>query len=145
MKRILDPLDERILAELTANARIAHIELGAKINLSRNAVRQRIERLERDGAIQGYTILLGESRRPVSLISAVIFVYRYDRMRGEEVLTALHSIPEVVQCEVLSGEFDLMLRVNAATPERVHLVWKEIAAMPGVENTVTSFVLSAVF
>jgi DNA-binding Lrp family transcriptional regulator len=50
-----------------------------------------------------------------------------------------------VQCEVLSGEFDLMLRVNAATPERVHLVWKEIAAMPGVENTVTSFVLSAVF
>ena len=116
MKRILDPLDERILAELTANARIAHIELGAKINLSRNAVRQRIERLERDGAIQGYTVLLGESRRP-----------------------------EVVQCEVLSGEFDLMLRVNAATPERVHLVWKEIAAMSGVENTVTSFVLSAVF
>jgi DNA-binding Lrp family transcriptional regulator len=142
MKRILDPLDERILAELTANARIAHIELGAKINLSRNAVRQRIER---DGAIQGYTVLLGESRRPTSLISAVIFVYRYDRMRGEEVLAALRSIPEVVQCEVLSGEFDLMLRVNAATPERVHLVWKEIAAMSGVENTVTSFVLSAVF
>ena len=53
MKRILDPLDERILAELTANARIAHVELGAKVNLSRNAVRQRIERLERDGAIQG--------------------------------------------------------------------------------------------
>ena len=55
MKRILDPLDERILAELTANARIAHAELGLKVNLSRNAVRQRIERLERDGAIQGYT------------------------------------------------------------------------------------------
>jgi DNA-binding Lrp family transcriptional regulator len=46
---------------------------------------------------------------------------------------------------VLSGEFDLMLRVAAATPERVHAVWKEIAGMPGVENTVTSFVLSAVF
>ena len=39
MKRILDPLDERILAELTANARIAHAELGLKVNLSRNAVR----------------------------------------------------------------------------------------------------------
>lgn len=54
------PLDERILAELTANARIAHAELGLKVNLSRNAVRQRIERLERDGAIQGYTLRIGE-------------------------------------------------------------------------------------
>lgn len=144
MKRILDPLDERILAELTANARIAHAELGAKVNLSRNAVRQRIERLERDGAIQGYTVKVGEGRRPSSLISAVIFVYRYDRMRGDEVLQALRSIPEVVQCDVMSGEFDLMLRVDAATPERVHLVWKEISAMPGVSNTVTSFVLSSV-
>ena len=144
MKRILDPLDERILAELTANARIAHAELGAKVNLSRNAVRQRIERLERDGAIQGYTVKIGEGRRPSSLISAVIFVYRYDRMRGDEVLQALRSIPEVVQCDVMSGEFDLMLRVDAATPERVHLVWKEISAMPGVSNTVTSFVLSSV-
>jgi DNA-binding Lrp family transcriptional regulator len=145
MKRILDPLDERILAELTANARIAHVGLGAKVNLSRNAVRQRIERLEREGAIQGYTVRLGDSRRPSSLISAVIFVYRYDCMRGEEVLAALRSLPDVVQCEVLSGEFDLMLRVNAASPERVHLVWKEISAMPGVENTVTSFVLTTVF
>ncbi|MNR34708.1 AsnC family protein [compost metagenome] len=74
----------------------------------------------------------------------MIFVYRYDRMRGEEVLNALRSIPEIVQCEVMSGEFDLMLRVDAATPERVHLVWKEISAMPGVSNTVTSFVLSSV-
>lgn len=145
MKRILDPLDERILAELTANARIAHAELGAKVNLSRNAVRQRIERLERDGAIQGYTIRQGGSGQPASLISAVVFVYRHDRMRGEDVLSALREIPEVVQCDVLSGEFDLMLRLQAASPDRVHLVWKQIAAMPGVENTVTSFVLSAVF
>lgn len=145
MKRILDPLDERILAELTANARIAHAELGAKVNLSRNAVRQRIERLERDGAIQGYTIRQGGADPQTSLISAVVFVYRHDRMRGEDVLSALHEIPEVVQCDVLSGEFDLMLRLQAASPDRVHRVWKQIAAMPGVENTVTSFVLSAVF
>ncbi|WP_375739695.1 Lrp/AsnC family transcriptional regulator [Pseudomonas boanensis] len=144
MKRILDPLDERLLAELTVNARIAHAELAAKVNLSRNAVRQRIERLERDGAIQGYTIIEGDGRRQSSQISAVIFVYRYDRMRGDEVLRALGAIPEIVQCEVMSGEFDLMVRVGASSPERVHNVWKEISAMPGVENTVTSFVLSSV-
>jgi DNA-binding Lrp family transcriptional regulator len=144
VKRILDPLDEHIIAQLRLNARAAHSELAAKVNLSRNAVRQRIERLERDGAIQGYTVRTGEGRQASSNINAVIFVYRYDRMRGAEVLQALRAIPEVIQCDVMSGEFDLMLRVGAASPERVHKVWNEISALPGVENTVTSFVLSSV-
>lgn len=63
MKRILDRADERILAELTRNARIPHAELAEKVNLSRNAVRQRIERLERDSLILGYTIVAGEESR----------------------------------------------------------------------------------
>lgn len=144
MKRILDPLDEHIIAELQLNARAAHAELAAKVNLSRNAVRQRIERLERDGVIQGYTLRTGDGRAAAATINAVIFVYRYDRMRGAEVLQALREIPEVNQCDVMSGEFDLLVRVSAATPQRVHKVWTQIAALPGVENTVTSFVLSSV-
>lgn len=144
MKRILDPLDERIIAELRLNARAAHAELAAKVNLSRNAVRQRIERLERDGAIQGYTLRTGAGHPSSAHINAVIFVYRYDRMRGAEVLQALQKMPEILQCDVMSGEFDLMVRVGASSPERVHKVWNEISALSGVENTVTSFVLSSV-
>ncbi len=64
VKRILDPLDEHIIAQLQLNARAAHAELAAKVNLSRNAVRQRIERLERDGVIQGYTIRTGRGDKP---------------------------------------------------------------------------------
>lgn len=142
MKRLLDPQDERILAELTANAKIAHAELGTKVNLSRNAVRQRIERMERDGVIQGYTVRVGEGLKPSAPISAIIFVYRHDRMRGDDVVRGIKGIPEVIMCEVMSGEFDLMVRIEAAHPERVHAVWTLIAAMPGVENTVTTFVLS---
>ena len=77
-------------------------------------------------------------------INALIFVYRYDRMRGADVLQALRAMPEIIQCEVLSGEFDVLVRVSAASVERVHRVWNDIAALPGVENTVTSFVLSSV-
>lgn len=142
MKRLLDPQDERILAELTADAKIAHAELGIKVNLSRNAVRQRIERMERDGVIRGYTVRVGEGLKPSAPISAIIFVYRYDRMRGDDVVRGVKGIPEVTMCEVMSGEFDLMVRIEAAHPERVHAVWKMIAAMSGVENTVTTFVLS---
>ncbi len=59
MKRVLDKVDEKILDELTRHARLAHNEIGLKVNLSRNAVRLRIERLERDGYIRGYTIVKG--------------------------------------------------------------------------------------
>lgn len=142
MKRLLDPQDERILEELTADAKISHAELGSRVNLSRNAVRQRVERMERDGVILGYTIRPGEGRAVSPFVTAIIFVYRHDRMRGEDVVRGIRNLAEVTMCEVLSGEFDLMVRVEASHPERVHTVWQIIASMPGVENTITTFVLS---
>ena len=49
----MDTIDEKIIAELTRNARISHAELASRVLLSRNAVRQRAERLERQGHIAG--------------------------------------------------------------------------------------------
>lgn len=143
MKRILDRADERILAELTRNARIAHAELAAKVNLSRNAIRQRIDRLERDGLIQGYTIIAGDGRPAASTIAAMMFVYRHDRMRGGDVVHALRRIREVVSCDVMSGEFDLVVRVEASEADRIRQVWQEISALPGVRDTLTAFALSS--
>lgn len=143
MKRVLDRSDERILAELTKNARIAHAELAAKVSLSRNAVRQRIERLERDGVIQGYTIILGEGRPAPSMMAAMMFVYRRDRMRGSDVIQALRRIPEIVSCDVMSGEFDLVVRVEAAAADRIRQIWQEISSLSGVQDTLTAFALSS--
>ncbi|WP_349436566.1 Lrp/AsnC family transcriptional regulator [Pararhizobium sp. A13] len=143
MKRILDRADERILAELTRNARIPHAELAAKVNLSRNAIRQRIDRLERDGLIQGYTIVAGDGRPAASTIAAMMFVYRHDRMRGGDVIHALRRIREVVSCDVMSGEFDLVVRVEASEADRIRQVWQEISALPGVRDTLTAFALSS--
>jgi DNA-binding Lrp family transcriptional regulator len=139
----MDSVDEKIIAELTRNARISHSELAGRVLLSRNAVRQRIERLERQGHIAGYTIVrTGESTGDV--VSALVLVYRQDRMRGGDVLAALKRIPEVVICEVLSGDFDIMVRLEAATLQRLRDIWEDIAAMPGVRDTVTALTLSSV-
>lgn len=139
----MDTIDEKILAELTRNGRVSHSELAGKVLLSRNAVRQRIERLEREGHIAGYTIVraCGDTGDPVS---ALVLVHRQDRMRGGDVLAALKRIPEVVICEILSGDFDIMVRLEAASLERVRIIWEEIAQMPGVRDTVTSLTLSSV-
>jgi Lrp/AsnC family leucine-responsive transcriptional regulator len=143
MKRILDRADERILGELTHNARMSHAELAEKVNLSRNAVRQRIERLERDGQIQGYTIIVGEGKPRASTIAAMMFVYRHDRMRGGDVIQALKRMPEVVYCDVMSGEFDLVVRVEASAADRIREIWQDVSALPGVRDTLTAFALSS--
>ena len=111
--------------------------------LSRNGVRQRIERLERQGHIAGYTIVrAGDDTGDV--VSALVLVHRQDRMRGGDVLAALKRIPEVVICEILSGDFDIMVRLEAASLERVRVIWEDIAQMPGVRDTVTALTLSSI-
>ncbi|WP_210435322.1 Lrp/AsnC family transcriptional regulator [Saccharopolyspora sp. ASAGF58] len=140
----MDAIDEKIIAELSRNARISHAELAHRVLLSRNAVRQRIDRLERQGHIRGYTIVRDEDRDTGDFVSALVLVYRQDRMRGGEVLAALKRIPEVVICEVLSGDFDLMVRLEARSLERIRGIWEDIAQMPGVSDTVTAFALSRV-
>ncbi|WP_326778904.1 Lrp/AsnC family transcriptional regulator [Streptomyces sp. NBC_01445] len=140
----MDAIDEKIIAELTRNARISHAELASRVALSRNAVRQRIERLERQGHIAGYTIVRSGDNAGEDVVSALVLVYRQDRMRGGDVLAALKLIPEVVICEILSGDFDIMVRLEAASLERVRDIWEEIAQMPGVRDTVTALTLSRV-
>ena len=139
----MDAIDEKLIAELTRNARVSHAELASSVLLSRNAVRQRIGRLERQGHIAGYTIV-----RPGNdtgdVVSALVLVYRQDRLRGGDVLAALKRIPEVAICEILSGDFDIMVRLEAASLERVRGIWEDIAKMPGVRDTVTALTLSSV-
>jgi len=65
-------------------------------------------------------------------------------MRGGDVLAALKRIPEVVICEILSGDFDIMVRLQAASLERVRGIWEDIAQMPGARDTVTALTLSTV-
>jgi Lrp/AsnC family leucine-responsive transcriptional regulator len=139
----MDAIDQKIVAELTRNARVPYAELASKVLLSRNAVRQRIERLERQGHIAGYTIVRAGVETG-EVVSALVLVYRQDRMRGGDVLAALRRIPEVAICEILSGDFDIMVRLEAASLERIRRIWEDIAQMSGVRDTVTALTLSSV-
>ncbi|HEY1386577.1 MAG TPA: AsnC family transcriptional regulator, partial [Dongiaceae bacterium] len=58
-KRNLDDTDRRLISLLRANARMPTAALGRHLGLSRSAVQERLKRLERDGVITGYTIVLG--------------------------------------------------------------------------------------
>jgi len=143
MERLpLDEVDRQILTQLADDARTPLVALAARVHLSRNAVKQRIERMERQGTIAGYTVVRGRS---VSKgVVAIVMVYRVDRMRGGSVIAEISQIPEVRTCDILSGDFDLLVTLEADSMDRVGEVWEFIAALPGVANTVTSVSLTRV-
>lgn len=136
----LDDIDREILAVLTADARVPLVAIAARVHLSRNAVKQRMERMERDGVIAGYTVVPGAAA--ARGVTAIVMVYRSDRMRDDRVIATLRGIPEVVRCDVLSGEYDLFVTLHAATMGRIGQIWEQVAAIPGVANTVTAVSLT---
>ncbi len=138
----LDAIDQHILDELTADARIPLATLATRLGLSRQSVRQRIDRLEGQKVISGYTIRRAGNSN-ADTVRAVMLVYRKDRMRGADVTSAIAKIPEVVDCAILSGEIDLMVRLEADSHERINQIWSQISTLPGVQNINTCFVLSA--
>lgn len=138
----LDDIDRTILRILENDARTSLTDLAKRTDLSRNAVRQRIERMERQGIIAGYTIRYGDGRAPSSFITAFLFVTRHDRMRGGDVLAAIRQIPDVTLCHVLSGENDLLLRIDVLSQERVKAIWDQLSALSGVKDICTCFSLS---
>lgn len=60
-----------------------------------------------------------------------------------EVIHALKRLPEVVSCDVISGEFDLVVRVEASATDRIREIWQEVSVLPGVRDTLTAFALSS--
>jgi Lrp/AsnC family leucine-responsive transcriptional regulator len=138
-----DEIDAQILAELRRNARISLAQLGGKVLLSRNAVRQRIERLERDGFINGYTIK-ETAGNGAPTVNAVLLIQRQDRMRGGDVIAGLRAIPEITTCDVVSGELDLIARVEAPDAARIQEIWRQVSEFPGVRDITTALSLSTV-
>ena len=72
MKRHIDEVDRQLIARLQENARIPTAALARGVGLSRSAVQERLERLEKSNIITGYTVQLGDSARPVLLAEVMI-------------------------------------------------------------------------
>lgn len=140
----LDQIDHKILTELEQNSRLPVATLAKRVSLSRNAVRQRIERMERDQIIIGYTINRGDGEGDKNNVTAYMFITRHDRMRGADVTATIRQIPEVKSCHIVSGDLDLILRIEAGSQERIQEIWRTLADSPSILDINTSFSLSKI-
>ena len=108
--RKLDRIDRMILDILQKNGRIAISELAAKVNLSTTPCSERVKRLERDGIIMGYYARLNPELVDKRLL--VFLEIKLSAKSGdvfEQVARDLSEIPEVLECHLISGDFDYLV------------------------------------
>lgn len=136
----LDELDRNLLALLRVNARESAANLARRLGVARTTVLARISRLERTGVIAGYTVTLGQDAMGGGLQACVGITLQ--PRAGRDVLRRLGKMPEVHLLCTVSGEFDYVAWLHAASPEQLDALLDEIGDIEGVTKTTTSVVLA---
>jgi len=136
----LDPSDRALLALLREDARSSTAELARKLGLSRTTVQSRIERLERRGVIAGYTVVVADEHE-AGLVRAHVLITLAPRQSGA-IEVALRKIPELRVLHSVSGPFDLIAIVAAASIGELDALIDRIGQLDGVERTTSAIVLS---
>jgi DNA-binding Lrp family transcriptional regulator len=141
---IMDQTDNIIVALLRENARRSFKDIGNHVHLSAPAVKRRVDRLERDGVILGYTAVVDP---PAFGWHAEAFVDLYceGRMPGEAIKRAAEREPGVVSAHTVAGDASALLHVIARDTKDLELALERIRATEGITRTVTEVVLSTLF
>ena len=139
-KPVLDSTDVALLALLRDNARAPTAELARKLKLSRTTVQSRMERLQRQRVIAGYTVTVPDELEAALVRAHVLITLAPKRSGAIEV--ALRKIPEVRVLHSVSGPFDLIAIVAAASIGELDALIDRIGGLDGVERTTSAIVLS---
>ena len=137
---VLDDTDRALLALLRDDARSPTAELARRLGLSRTTVQSRMERLERQRVIAGYTITVPDELE-ARLVRAHVMITLAPK-RSATIETALRRIPEVRVLHSVSGPFDLIAIVAAASIGELDTLIDRIGQLDGVERTTSAIVLS---
>lgn len=142
MKRLdlLDHIDRQLISLLQVNSRESIAELARKLSIARTTVIARIDRLEKTGIITGYTIKLGQDVLNHD-INAYVGISLEPKLI-KDIIKQLEKIPEISLLFAVSGEFDCVAWVRAATPEQLNILLDEIGEIKGVIKTTTSIALA---
>lgn len=142
----LDETDKRILRVLQEDGRLPNQELAQRVGLSPSPCLRRLRILEAEGIISRYVAMVDQSR--VGLPVSVFVSIRLERQR-EEALDRfdreIRKYPEVLECYLMTGTQDYLLRVVAQDLAAYERFLKEkLTRMEGVSSIESSFALNQV-
>jgi DNA-binding Lrp family transcriptional regulator len=140
----MDAIDRQIIALLREDARRSYQSIGSRVNLSAPAVKRRVDRLEADGVVTGYTAQVDPARFGWNT-HAFVALYCEGRMAASEVRGSVAHHPEVEAAYTVAGEASAMLHVRARDTAHLEEALERIRDNPGVTRTQTQIVLSTLF
>jgi len=131
---------QALISLLQENSRRPVSDLAKQLGLSRATVQQAMERLEHTGVIQGYTVKINphyEQRR----VSAYIMISVISQ-KTTDIVRQIQKHDQLDMLCTISGQYDLMAMVTESTTEALDRAIDSIAALDGVEKTLSHIVLS---
>jgi DNA-binding Lrp family transcriptional regulator len=140
----MDQVDRQIVALLQENARRSFQDIGGKVSLSAPAVKRRVDRLEEDGIVTGYSAAIDPEKFGWHS-HAFVGLYCEGRMAGGEILDAVKGHPEVVGAYTVAGEASAILHLRAEDTKHLEEALERIRDTPGIIRTQTQVVLSTLF
>ncbi|MEP5155066.1 Lrp/AsnC family transcriptional regulator [Planktotalea sp.] len=139
----IDGIDRKIIAALSAEGRISNLDLAERVGLSPTPCSRRVKRLEETGVIKGYSARIN----PTALgqnVSVMVQVRLSQQTPAdiEEFMSAVHRMPEITECLLVTGNLDYVLKVQTENVEALRdFVLKELKAIPSVSETATMLIL----
>lgn len=142
----LDRIDRLILRELQRDAKLTNATLADRASLSESACLRRVRRLEESGLIRAYVTLLDQSLAGFPEDIFVQITLKSQQRRDLEAFErAVVTVPEVMECYLMSGSADYIVRLIASDArdyERIHSQY--LTCLPGVDRVQSSFALRTV-
>ncbi|MGI9352067.1 MAG: Lrp/AsnC family transcriptional regulator [Rhizobiaceae bacterium] len=143
---MIDRLDYKILSSLQKDGQISMAALSEKIGLSLSACHRRVKLLESEGVISGYSARL--DRKALGFEVQVFIEIQLTSQRQDDYQAfeqAISIMPEILECYMISGEFDYLMRVTArSTSDYEDLYRNRLSQIPSVSQMRTLLSLSTV-
>ncbi|UIJ46365.1 Lrp/AsnC family transcriptional regulator [Sphingomonas cannabina] len=142
----LDNFDRKILRLLQDDASLSTAAIAEAVGMSASPCWRRIDRLEREGFVKRRVALV--DRRKIGLnaqVFATVKLNAHGRANLDEFTASIRELPEVLECYVLMGPVDFMLRVVAADIEAYErFFFEKLSRLPGVQEINSTVALSEI-
>ncbi len=146
MLAIRDKTDLKILKLLQENSKLTNLALAKKINLSPAPTLERVKRLERRGIIVSYHGVVSKEKMGLNVMTYVLVNLAWHKTNAlDNFIKKIDKIAEVVQCNVVTGDADLILKIittDISSYEK--LLFKKLSKIDEIERLKTLMVLSEV-
>jgi DNA-binding Lrp family transcriptional regulator len=137
----MDLFDKKILKTLQLDGRITNKDLAERVALSQAPCWRRVDHLEKQGLIKGYTAIVDQDKLGLSITAfAQISLDNHHPETVEQFDQGIQQWPEILECHATSGEYDYLLKIVARDMNDYNqLIYEKILRIPSIRSINTSF------